>query len=41
VTVPLGVPRRSPDDIIRIILDDLTVGGVHENFGVPLDGRRL
>jgi hypothetical protein len=41
VTVPLEVPRRSPDDTIRIILDDLTVGGVHENFGVPLDGRRL
>jgi len=24
ITVPLGVPRRSPDDTIRIILDDLT-----------------
>lgn len=41
VTVPLGVPRRSPDDTIRIILNDLTAGGGHENFGVPLDGRRL
>jgi uncharacterized protein (TIGR03083 family) len=41
VTVPLGVPRRSPDDTIRIVLDDLTTGGVHERFGTGIDGRRL
>jgi uncharacterized protein (TIGR03083 family) len=41
VTVPLGVPRRSPDDTIRIVLDDLTTGGVHQHFGTHIDGRRL
>jgi hypothetical protein len=41
VTVPLGVPRRSPDDTIRIVLDDLTKGGVHEHFGTSIEGRRL
>ena len=41
VTVPLGVPRRSPEDTIRIILDDLTAGGVHERFGTGIDGRQL
>ena len=41
VTVPLGVPRRSPEDTIRIILDDLTTGGVHERFGTSIDGRHL
>jgi len=30
VTVPLGMPRRSPEDTIRIVLDDLTTGGVHQ-----------
>jgi hypothetical protein len=29
----LDSARRSPDDTIRIIVDDLAVGGVHENFG--------
>lgn len=41
VTVPLGVPRRSPDDTIRIVLDDLTKGGVHEHFGTSIQGRSL
>lgn len=41
VTVPLGVARRSPDDTIRIILDDLTADGVHQHFGTRIDGRRL
>ena len=41
VTVPLGVPRRSPDDTMRVVLDDLTVGGVHEHFGTGIDGRTL
>ena len=41
VTVPLGVPRRSPDDIIRVILDDLTRGGVHQHFGTSIEGRSL
>jgi uncharacterized protein (TIGR03083 family) len=41
VTVPLGVPRRSPDGTIRIVLDDLTTGGVHQHFGARIGGRRL
>ena len=41
VTVPLGVPRRSPDGTIRIILDDLTQGGVHKHFGTSVEGRSL
>ena len=41
VTVPLGAPRRPPDATIRVILDDLTVGGVHEHFGTSIRGRRL
>lgn len=40
VTVPLGLPR-SPDETIRVVLDDMTRGGVHEHFGVSIDGRRL
>jgi uncharacterized protein (TIGR03083 family) len=41
VTVPLGVPRRSPDDTIRIVLDDLTLGAVHQHFGTNIEGRSL
>jgi uncharacterized protein (TIGR03083 family) len=41
VTVPLGVPRRSPDDTIRIVLDDLTKGAVSQNFGTNIEGRSL
>lgn len=41
VTVPLGVPRRSPDETIRIILDDLTKADVHARFGTRIEGRRL
>jgi uncharacterized protein (TIGR03083 family) len=41
VTVPLGVPRRSSDETIRIVLDDLTRGGVQEHFGTDIEGRSL
>jgi uncharacterized protein (TIGR03083 family) len=41
VTVPLGVPRRSPDDTIRIVIDDLTLGAVHQHFGTNIEGRSL
>ena len=40
-SVPLGVPRRSPDATIRIVLDDLTTGGVGEHFGMSIEGRSL
>jgi uncharacterized protein (TIGR03083 family) len=41
VTVPLGVRRRSPDEALRVVLDDLTEGGGHAHFGVDIEGRRL
>jgi uncharacterized protein (TIGR03083 family) len=41
VTVPLGAPRSSPDETIRVILDDLTVGGGHARFGIVINSRRL
>jgi uncharacterized protein (TIGR03083 family) len=40
-TVPLGVPRRSPDATIRVVLDDLTTGGVGEHFGMGIGWRSL
>jgi uncharacterized protein (TIGR03083 family) len=41
ITVPLGEPCLAPDEAIRVILDDLTEGGVHEHFGIDIDGRLL
>lgn len=41
ITVPLGLPRTSPDDTIRVILDSLTADGGHEHFGTKIDGRSL
>ncbi|MGD0393942.1 MAG: maleylpyruvate isomerase family mycothiol-dependent enzyme [Acidimicrobiales bacterium] len=39
ITVPLGEPRLAPDATIRVILEDLTEAGVHEHFGIDIDGR--
>ncbi len=41
ITVPLGVSRRSPDETLRAVLDDLTRGGMHAHFGFDLDGLSL
>ena len=41
VTMPLEVPRRSPDETIRVVLDDLTEGGGHAHFGTGIEGRSL
>jgi uncharacterized protein (TIGR03083 family) len=41
VTVPLGVPRLAPDEIMEVILDDLTQGDGTVRFGVEFAGRRL
>ena len=41
VSVPLGVPRRSPDETIRVVLDDLAQGGGHAHFDIVINGRRL
>jgi uncharacterized protein (TIGR03083 family) len=40
-TVPLGLSRRPPNEVMRIVLDDLTRGGIHEHFGTSTTGRRL
>jgi uncharacterized protein (TIGR03083 family) len=40
-TVPLGLSRRAPGTSVQVILDDLTHGGVHDAFGVDIDGRSL
>jgi uncharacterized protein (TIGR03083 family) len=41
ITVPLGVRRRSPDETLRAVLDDLTRGGTHAHFGFDLGGLSL
>ncbi|HUR47961.1 MAG TPA: maleylpyruvate isomerase family mycothiol-dependent enzyme [Acidimicrobiales bacterium] len=41
ITVPLGVARHVPDNAILAVLDQLTLGGGHANFGFELDGLRL
>ena len=39
VTVPLGQARLAPDEVIRVVLDDLTKGGAHQYFGIDIDDR--
>jgi uncharacterized protein (TIGR03083 family) len=39
ITVPLGEPRCATDGAIRVVLDDLTGGGLHARFGIDIDGR--
>jgi uncharacterized protein (TIGR03083 family) len=39
ITVPLGETRCATDDAVRIVLDDLTEGGVHAHFGTEIQGR--
>ena len=41
ITVPLGVARPAPNENVLAVLDHLTVGGGHANFGFELDGLRL
>jgi uncharacterized protein (TIGR03083 family) len=41
ITVPLGLPRTAPDVTIRSVLDELTSGGGHSNFGFDLSGLQL
>jgi len=36
VTAAIGADRCSSDDAMRIVLDDLTAGGVHREFGTEL-----
>ena len=37
ITVPLGVARPAADDAVLAVLDHLTLGGGHANFGFDLD----
>ncbi len=41
ITVPLGLPRQSADEAIRVVLSGLTEGGGHAHFGTSIDGRSL
>jgi uncharacterized protein (TIGR03083 family) len=41
ITVPLGVPRRSPDETLGAVLEDLTRGGTYGHFGFDLAGLSL
>lgn len=41
VTAAAGARRCPDDEAMRIVLDDLTAGGVHEHFGTELPKRTL
>ena len=41
VAVPLGSHHRPSDATLRVVLDDLTAGQIHQHFGIVIDGRRL
>lgn len=41
VTVPLGRPRVTSEEALCTVLDGLTAGGVHEHFGIDVNGRRF
>jgi uncharacterized protein (TIGR03083 family) len=41
ITVPLGSGRRSTNEDLRAVLNDLTSGGAHAHFGFDLDGLGL
>jgi uncharacterized protein (TIGR03083 family) len=41
VTVPLREARLTPDEILRVVLDDLTKGGAHQHFDIDISGRIL
>ena len=38
VSVPLGLRQQTSPAALRIVLDDLTAGGLQTHFGVSLDG---
>jgi uncharacterized protein (TIGR03083 family) len=41
ITVPLGLRRTCSDEAMRLVLNDLTAGGVHRHFGTEIDGLHL
>lgn len=41
ITVPLGRARLAAAETIRMILEGLTLGGIHRNFGIEIEGRRF
>ena len=41
VTVPLDRSRLAPDETIRVILDDLTQGGIHKHFNIDIEDRMM
>lgn len=40
-TSALGVKRSASSDALRVVLNDLTEGGVHNAFGITIDGLRF
>jgi uncharacterized protein (TIGR03083 family) len=40
-TVALGLGHVGPPENVQLVLDLMTSGGMHENFGVEIDGRRF
>ena len=40
-TVPLASANHVDPDTVRVVLDGLTVDGVHAHFGTTIEGRRL
>jgi uncharacterized protein (TIGR03083 family) len=41
IGVPLAITRPRPDESVRVVLNDLTEGGVHVHFGTIIEGRTL
>jgi uncharacterized protein (TIGR03083 family) len=41
VAKPLGDVRRPPEATMRVVLDDLTGGGIHAHFETDISGRTL
>jgi uncharacterized protein (TIGR03083 family) len=41
ITMPLGLPQTASEEAMRLVLDTLTGGGVHQNFGTSIDGIQL
>jgi uncharacterized protein (TIGR03083 family) len=41
ITVPIGHTRLASDETMRLILNDLTTGGIHEHFGIDIAGRSI
>lgn len=41
VSLPLGIKDATPSQVVLLVLQHMTEGGVHQHFGVQVEGRRL